>query len=266
MTTCHVQASAAIELYFYGELTGAQREAVELHLADCAECRHALEELSLIRTALASQPDVSSPPNGWSGFMVRLQDAVEAETAHQRIASLPRPGAATSRGRLAGALAMAALVTLVTVTVLVVMRDRAQAPGGQPTNVAEAPAASPAAAEVPSSDDALSQVSGQHFERSKLVVLGLATKDPADSASADWNYERSLAASLLDDTRIYRQAAEGRGMRSLAGVLKDLEIVLLQTSMSEEPDAEALAQLQRLIRRRDLISKMELANTTGLLP
>jgi hypothetical protein len=152
------------------------------------------------------------------------------------------------------------------VTGLVVMRDRAQAPGGQPTNVAEAPAASPAAAEVPSSDDALSQVSGQHFERSKLVVLGLATKDPADSASADWNYERSLAASLLDDTRIYRQAAEGRGMRSLAGVLKDLEIVLLQTSMSEEPDAEALAQLQRLIRRRDLISKMELANTTGLLP
>lgn len=267
MTTCHVQASAAIELYFYGELTDAQRDAVELHLADCAECRHALEELSMIRAALASQPDVSSPPNGdWSGFMVQLQDAIDAEAAHQRSASRPRLGAAASRGRLAGALAMAALVTLVTVTVLVVMRDRAQAPGVQPVTVAEAPATLPAAVQAPSSDDALTQVSGLHFERSKLVVLGLATKDPADSASADWNYERSLAASLLDDTRIYRQAAEGRGMRSLAGVLKDLEIVLLQTSMSEDQDAEALAQLQRLIRRRDLITKMELAATTGLLP
>jgi hypothetical protein len=55
-------------------------------------------------------------------------------------------------------------------------------------------------------------------------------------------------------------------MTSLADVLRDLELVLLQTSMSETSDAESLAQLQRLIRRRDLITKMDVVATTGLVP
>jgi hypothetical protein len=36
--------------------------------------------------------------------------------------------------------------------------------------------------------------------------------------------------------------------------------------MSDSPDAESLARLQRLIRRRDLITKMDVVKTTGLLP
>ena len=100
-------------------------------------------------------------------------------------------------------------------------------------------------------------VSDQHFERSKLVVLGLATKD---ARQADWAYERELAGTLLSDTRLYRAAAEERGMQSLAGVMRDLELVLLQTSMSEQRDAASLEHLQRLIRRRDLITKMEIVH------
>ena len=37
----------------------------------------------------------------------------------------------------------------------------------------------------------------------------------------------------------------------------DLEIVLLQTSLAEAPDAEALEQIQRLIHKRDLVTKMD---------
>ena len=117
-------------------------------------------------------------------------------------------------------------------------------------------AASPAAA----ADPGLAAVSDQHFERSKLVVLGLATKD---ARQADWDYERELAGTLLSDTRLYRAAAEERGMQSLAGVMRDLELVLLQTSMSEQRDAASLEQLQRLIRRRDLITKMEIVHAGG---
>ena len=109
-------------------------------------------------------------------------------------------------------------------------------------------------------DPALAALSGQHFERSKLVVLGLATKD---ARQADWEYERVLAGSLLNDTRLYRLAAEERGMQSLAGVMRDLELVLLQTSMSERRDAASLEHLQRLIRRRDLITKMEIVHAGG---
>jgi hypothetical protein len=41
--------------------------------------------------------------------------------------------------------------------------------------------------------------------------------------------------------------------------MSDLELVLLQTSLTEEPDAATLNRLQRLIRKRDLVAKMEVA-------
>jgi len=112
-------------------------------------------------------------------------------------------------------------------------------------------------------DPALLSLSDQHFERSKLVVLGLATRDATKPGDANWTFERDLATTLLDDTRLYRVAAEERGMDALAGVMRDLELVLLQTSMTEQTDPRSLEQLQRLIRRRDLITKMNVVYDGG---
>jgi hypothetical protein len=46
--------------------------------------------------------------------------------------------------------------------------------------------------------------------------------------------------------------------------MKDLELVLLQTSLTDDKDPSALPQIQRLIKRRDLIEKMDVVTTTGL--
>jgi hypothetical protein len=166
--------------------------------------------------------------------------------------------------RLAPYFALAALLALVTFSV-VVMREPTTPTVSQPT------ASQPTAGEetLPSSmppapDPGLLAVSDQHFERSKLVLLGLATRDVDEADDAAWQYERDLATTLLDDTRLYRRAAEERGMTTLAGVMHDLEVVLLQTSMTEAPDARTLEQLQQLIRRRDLLTKMTLVNASGL--
>ena len=94
------------------------------------------------------------------------------------------------------------------------------------------------------------------------MVLGLATKDAQHASRADWTYERELASTLLSDTRMYRMAAEDRGMGAVADVMRDLELVLLQASLTDERDPSALAQIQRLIRKRDLLEKMTMA--TGL--
>jgi hypothetical protein len=112
----------------------------------------------------------------------------------------------------------------------------------------------------------LASVGMRHLERSKLVVLGLATKEASEASPTDWRYERELATSLLTDTRLYRLAAEQGGLDNLAGILKDLEIVLLQASMAEESDTTALPQIQRLIRKRDLVDKMDVVRTSGLVP
>lgn len=272
MTPCRIQQSPAIELYFYDELSQAERDSVTQHLAQCEECRRALEELTLIRTALESVPAVKTPPGGdWSAFMLRLDTAMRSETAPPS-STQRRQAVAFSSNSFTAALAMAALVVLVTVSVFFVLRtrDNNTATGSAPSLApASATDRTPVPANVPTPspvDTALAQISEQHLERSKLVVLGLATRDPADSTGDSWDYERTLASSLLSDTRLYRQTCEERGMNSLADVLRDLELVLLQTSMSEKSDAESLTQLQRLIRRRDLITKIDVVATAGLVP
>ncbi|MFL6279035.1 MAG: anti-sigma factor family protein [Vicinamibacterales bacterium] len=251
--TCQRHASGDLELYFYDELSSEQRAAAEQHLSNCADCRAILDELHAMRTALASGPDVSTPPSGdWSPFMSRLDAAIASERS--------RPPAFVSRrrGRYAEYVAIAALLALVTFSVAVAFRAR-HAPVAAGT-AGLVPRAAPAARD----NTAFAAMTEQHFERSKLVVLGLATKDPARQNAADWAYERELATSLLDDTRLYRLAAQDRGLDALAGVMTDLELVLLQTSLTDGKDPAALPQLQRLIRRRDLIEKMDVVGTTGL--
>ena len=255
--SCQVQASGTIELYFYGELPLAERADIQSHVQQCAECRAALEDLSVIRAALAVRPDVATPPGGdWSGFMTRLntriaQEATAVDAAPAKVLAMPL------RRRVAPYLAAAAVLALVTVSVTLMSRRTVVDP---PVELAAGPRPGPVVRAVNSaaaSDPALAAVSDQHFERSKLVVLGLATKDARE---ADWDYERELAGTLLSDTRLYRLAAEERGMQSLAGVMRDLELVLLQAAMSEQHDAASLEQLQRLIRRRDLITKMDIGH------
>jgi hypothetical protein len=248
--TCRINAAGTIELFFYGELTPDERSTVQAHLKRCPECRSTLEDLTLIRAALASRPDVATPPGGdWSGFMSRLERAIRNPAGEAPAAS---PVVSRSRG-FVPYLAMAALLALVTISVLAFRMRQGNPPAG---SIGE-PA--PASAAAPAPDPALAALSGQHFERSKLVVLGLATKDTTAADAANWAYERELASALLTDTRLYRLAAEDRGMKTLAGVMRDLELVLLQTSMSESQDPESLEQLQRLIRRRDLITKMNVS-------
>jgi hypothetical protein len=265
--TCGIQASGSIELFFYGELPAAERLAIEQHLKSCAECRSALDELSLIRSALASRPDIASPPGGdWSGFMTRLESAIKSDA--QVVVQFERRTAARSVYRtLAPYLAAAALVALVTMNVLRVSREtKTPGTGMTPPPAPQVVQAPPRAPVRTGADSALASLSEEHFERSKLVVLGLTTKDASAVTPSDWKYERELASTLLSDTRLYRRAAEERGMNAIAGVMRDLETVLLQTSMSEAPDAASLEQIQRLIRRRDLVTKMNVVNSTGLLP
>jgi hypothetical protein len=267
--SCDVQASGTIELYFYGELSPAEHDKCERHLAACALCRAALDELTTIRVALAARPAVSAPPDGdWTAFMSRLGRAIETtETEkedHDRaplLATVPHR-AADSRS-YAGYLAMAALLALVTIGVVFVVRSRTPERATETARVEGTAAVAPDPAGERAAFEALSE---EHFERSKLVVLGLTTKDAERATSRDWTYERELASSLLTDTRMYRIAAEDRGLQSLAGVMGDLEVVLLETALTDETDPASLAQIQRLIHKRDLLEKMDVVNHLGLAP
>jgi hypothetical protein len=267
MKACERQASGDIELYFYGELDPSERSSVEQHVAACSECRRAFEELSMIRAALATRPQVDAPPDGdWRAFMQRLDDAIRFEGQTRNAARVVAMPLKPSRRpwSFAPHLAVAALVTLVASGVVYytgrsVMHE--QPATTRATEQMPVPAAIPIVAPTDSRQAAFAALSEQHFERSKLVVLGLAHRNPRGVTESDWAYERELASHLLGDTRLYRIAAEEHGMKTLAGVMGDLEIVLLQTSQAQQRDPEALEQIQRLIEKRNLVTKMEVATT-----
>lgn len=265
MRICAIQESGAIELYFYGELANAEHARVTLHLRGCRECAAAHAELELIRQTLAARPGVVAPASGdWTRFMQRLDASLAAPPSGVVVPFPLRP--ALVRRPFAGWVAMAALLALVTLSVFVASRaGRMVLESDAPLEPASIVAADPADGEGLRAASGMRSVGLRHLERSKLVVLGLAAKD-SEPGSANWAYERELASALLADTKLYRMAAEERGLQSLAGVMRDLEIVLLQASMAQETDATALPQIQRLIRKRSLVEKMDVVGTTGLLP
>jgi len=263
---CTIQDAGSIELYFYGELPAPERAEVEQHVRHCEHCAGALEELQVIREALASRAVVAGPASGdWTAFMTRLDEAVRSADVTPVVVPFERRRP-VARHSFAGLLATAALLAIVTVSVFFASqagRQMSAEPGGE---LGPARLVDTSGPEGASMQGGLASVGARHLERSKLVVLGLATKDLTGSDMSDWAYERELATSLLNDTRLYRMAAEQRGLNSLAGVMRDLELVLLQTSMAETADDAALPQIQRLIHKRGLVAKMEVVGTTGLVP
>jgi hypothetical protein len=261
MTPCDLD----VVLYFYDEMPRDERARAADHVRHCADCRQRLDELGAIRSALASRPQVDAPPAGdWSGFMRRLDEAVKPNLAAPApVAVLERAGRTWTVRHIA---ALAAMVALVTIGVLTAARFRAASP---PRAAMSGPAVMSAETNANNAsltpEQSLREVSLEHLERSKLVVLGLATRDPRQTSSADWQYERSLAGTLLTDTRLYRLAAQDSGVSDVARVMRDLETVLLEASLSDNSDRHALERVQRLISKRDLVVKMQvMAGSAGL--
>ena len=122
--------------------------------------------------------------------------------------------------------------------VLIAVRARpTTVPGPTAGCCRQAPITAPLSAAPAAPDQALREVSAEHLERSKLVVLGLATRDPHHTAAADWQYERRLAGSRCCPTRVcIACAAQDRGVADVARVMRDLETVLLEASMSDSTD------------------------------
>jgi hypothetical protein len=266
MSVCELFDSPDVEMYFYGELDEVDRARLEVHLRGCGPCRQRLEDLDAIRRALASRPLVDAPAAAdWSGFMYRLDQEIARSSESRNPGSLKPRNPGTSRLQSAPnwsarrLLALAALLALVTIGVVTTARLRT--PQGTPV-AAVNPRVNTETMGAVHPDHALREGSAEHLERSKLVVLGLATRDPRDRPG-DWQYERALAGTLLADTRLYRQAAMQDGASDVERVMRDLETVLLEASMSDGKDRAALERVQRLIAKRDLVVKMQVMAAAG---
>jgi hypothetical protein len=247
--SCAWYDRGAAELFFYGELDAAERERFAAHLENCAACRAALADLEVISQALAAHRAAAAPPvESWEPFMRRLDTQLDRDVAVR-----------LGRGRRVGsALRIAATLAIAAVGLWAGFAwQRASSERAAPLATTVGSAGEKAGPSVPT----LVSATDEHFERSKLVLLGLAAKDARHAGPNDWQYERRLAATLLADTTQYRLAAAEHGRADLAGVLGDLETVLLEASLGDESDPRALVRLQRLIDKRDLLTKIQVVTT-----
>jgi Putative zinc-finger len=241
--------SDRVELYFYDELPPSERAAFEAHLAGCAACKTALGELKEIRAALAPmRAQAERSEFEWRAFMRRLDARLDAEAA-----ALARPG----RSGLFAAAGIAAMLMMAVATGA--LWQKWSGPETGPSGEFSGPLMQPGDAGGSRPDRPTSrEAAAEHLDRAKIVLLGLANKDSGAVSADDWAYERSLAASLLPDTRLHRLAALESGDAEMASLLNDLEVLMLQASFSAEPDRATLTRLQRYINRRDLLVRTEL--------
>jgi hypothetical protein len=62
--------------YLDGDIVGAERSAIEAHLAGCAQCATTLEELRRVATRAASLPGRPLPADLWPDIAARIGSAV----------------------------------------------------------------------------------------------------------------------------------------------------------------------------------------------
>ena len=73
-----------LALYGYGELSAAERDAVEEHLSSCDRCRQAMAELRGLQGLLAQQPPAGPPPDLLVRSRLRLEEALDREQTSWR--------------------------------------------------------------------------------------------------------------------------------------------------------------------------------------
>ena len=84
MFTRHVDDS--LPRYCDGELSAADRRRVDAHLATCAHCRTALEEIQFSANVVRQLKVISAPPSVWNG----IDAALSAPNRTRSIAFAPR--------------------------------------------------------------------------------------------------------------------------------------------------------------------------------
>jgi hypothetical protein len=86
---------------------------------------------------------------------------------------------------------------------------------------------------------------GDYLERSQMVLFELVNADPQHPL--DISAEQERAADLVSESRLYRQTAAHTGDTAIAGVLDDIDRVLLEIAHSPSPMTPG--DLQKLRQR-----------------
>jgi hypothetical protein len=230
-------------LHYYGE-TG-DRRSTDAHLAECEPCRRAFDELSAVLQAMTGADVPERGESYGAEVWARIQPKLEE--------NLSRRGSGW-RARLHENLSGSGLLTLFTwprlaaAGALATLLVAAFLAGRYyPTPAAPTAPAAPATASATPTPTAVRErillvAVGEHLDRSQMVLAELTNRDA--TAPADISAEQDWARDLVASNRLYRQAATRDGNTAMAGVLDELERVLVD--IANGPATASPADLEQL--------------------
>jgi hypothetical protein len=242
VTTDHLEDDELV-LDYYGELEAQARERVRAHLASCAGCQRADQELRATLRLVDVAPAVEPPPGFEKAMWARLAPQLDTARPRTSVVMARWPPAVAAWSRLAWAGGVAA-----TIAIAFAAGRNWPAPGG---------AVSPGAARATAAmrERVLDSEVEAHLERSQRVLAELVNIDapPAVQMASD----RARAADLVAAGRVFRRSADDLGDVATSELLGDLERVLLDVANgSLDPSRAEMDDLRARIDDQDLVFRL----------
>ena len=241
--------------YVERELSPADQVRVATHLETCADCALVVADIQQIVREASTLGPLDPPPHIWTQVQSRLaQPSAELSTQRQEpTAQGPTSTAGIRWPTFAWALATAALVVLAFLTGRFVnQRESPSAPQQAATSAAQ-----PANSDQANVRERVLLIAvGDHLERSQMVLVELAHAETR--GQLDISAERQLADDLVASNRLYRQTAHEMGQSNVAGLLDELEPVLVEVARGPSTvSMQQLADIQQRIESQGILFKVK---------
>ena len=236
--------------YVERNLSPAEHVRVATHLETCSDCSLFVADIQQLLREVSTLGPLEPPPQVWT----RIKSQVESQ---QSAVGSPEPVGSRSTmadrrwPAAAWALATAALVILAFLTGRFVNEREQQIASQQQTERAEYVSADQAVRER-----VLLIAVGDHLERSQMVLVELAHAE--SRGPLDISAERQLADDLVASNRLYRQTAQQMGQENVAGLLDELERVLVEVARGPSTvSMQQLADIQQRIESQGILFKVK---------
>jgi hypothetical protein len=234
------------ELIAYHDGEAAGRETIATHLSDCPECQAELERIDALLAALTTIP----VPDPGKDYGQRVWQQISPRLPQRRahwwdfLFSKPNtvPWFAPRRWAAAGAIAALVLAAFIA--------GRLTRPSGSTPLATD---------QTKVRERILVMAVGEHLGRSEMVLVELANSGPETAGQREVNIsgEQRRAEDLLGENRLYRQTALEQGDTALAGVLDELERVLLDVAHSpQQVTPVQLEGIRQRIEARGILFKV----------
>jgi hypothetical protein len=242
----HLSEEQLVEIYYSGEPNG--------HLHECKMCGEDYQQLRNV-LALVSESPVPERTEGYGrDVYARVLQAIELD---QSVTDVERSWNFLSLFRnwsWSTASAMALLV------VMAFAAGRFLQPRVNGPVAKNEPGPS-----APVRERVLLVALGDHLDRSQMVLMEVSHTEtiPGVMPRADISTQQHFAEDLIADNRLYRQTALQVGETGVAGVLEELERVLMEIANSPSKlNSKQLEELQKRIEKEGILFKVRVIGST----